>query len=186
MVGRAAPGCRAAPTRPRLTAPNVSTFSGIHNMLSVRRKADRAIMAERVRALAVECGAKAEIKSTHDPREIRVTIEAARGLLLSVDLDGASPIGESHVLSWHTNLETDARLSDRFGDVNPCHYRKSTDIADDFESMLSILKRRLEQCADGSAFDADREARMIAKNGETAAERNARFARYRAEAGVHA
>lgn len=152
--------------------------------LTEARKGDRAKMAAIVQALAVECGAAATIAPhIYSARAISVRIEAARGVRLSVDFRGDTPQTrhDIYVLSWHMELDTDARFSNAFGNINTFHFRKSTDIADSFGQLQSILRHRLGQIASGEAFDAAREAAGIAKDG-TWQERKARFAAYRSEA----
>lgn len=153
--------------------------------LTERRKADRAKMAEAVRALAVEMGCAATVVDRPygdmSPQEIVVNIRTDRGLCLGVDFDGQSTQPDVHVLSWHMATDVDTRLSDAFGSVNPHHFRKSTDVARGLDQLLDVLRRKLALCRDGSAYSAEREAAMIKKNGMTAAESMAQFAAWRAE-----
>lgn len=148
------------------------------NHLTERRKGDRAKIAEAVRALAVELGCAAEIDTAPfgemSPRMIMVRIRTDRGLQLHVDLDGDSTQPDVHVLSWHMAHDVDTRLADAFGDINPFHHSKATDVARGTEALLATIRRRLEKCADGSAYSAEREAAAIAKYG-SAADRKARL-----------
>lgn len=152
--------------------------------LSEKKKADRAKMAEIVRALAVEMGCTAEIEDQPygdiSPRMIMVRIRTERGLKINIDFDGQSCQPDIHVMSWHMSTRVDTCLSNAFGDINPHHFRKSTDVAYGFDHLIRILSRKLEMARNGTAYDLEREARMIAKDG-TAAEREARFALYRQE-----
>lgn len=154
--------------------------------LTERRKADRLKMAEIVRALAVECGAKAEIvdKPYGDlsPQEIVVKIVAPGGLRLGVDFDGKSCQPDVHVLSWHVDSsKADACLADAFAhSLNRIHFHKATDVAYGFDALCDVLRRKLAMCADGTAYDPVRTAAAIAKYG-TFEERNEAWARNKAE-----
>jgi predicted transcriptional regulator len=128
-----------------LTHPNLDT-------LTERRKADRAQLAAAVIDTATAGGATAEIEYVR--RETWINIEAARGLRLTVTLDGQSPQPDVHVLSWHMHYSGDARLSSCFpGDVNPYHRRKATVVAYGTRAMLDAIERGLRSAADGSAFE---------------------------------
>lgn len=147
------------------------------------RKADRAVMAEQVRALCEALGIPARVEVARfgdiEPRLITTLIEAPRGLRLNIDFDGDTSQPGVHVLSWHMDTDCDTCLSDAFGRINPHHFRKSTDVAYGMSDLLEVLRRRLAQVNDGSAFSETREAASIAKHG-TAADRAARFAEWRA------
>jgi hypothetical protein len=150
-----------------------------------RRKADRIKMAAELEKLITECGASFV---REDPpysegdgpiskayaQCIRLNVTAARGLLVTVDLDGKSSQPDVHVLSWHIAHDSDARLADVFGDINRFHFCKASYVSEGFEALCDDLRDGLEMAADGTAFDAEREAACIAKDG-TAAERSARF-----------
>lgn len=153
--------------------------------LSERRKADRALMAAHLENLVTICGATAKIEDKpygdSSPRLIRVEVEAARGLRCGFDFDGDSTQPDVFVNPWHMSLDTDACLSDVFpGSVNPYHFTKSTTVCHGFDELCQHVKQVLEMAKDGTAFDPAREAASIKKNG-TAAERNAKWAEYRAE-----
>lgn len=143
------------------------------NHLSELRKADRAAMVAHVVRVVEECGATAIVEEMR-PRETWINIAAARGLRLTLDFDGESWQPNVHVLSWHFSTDCDTCFADAFGSLNRHHFRKATDTAEGMDELLSILRKRLEQAADGSAFSAEREAAAIAESG-TAAERRARF-----------
>lgn len=138
--------------------------------LTERRAADRAEMSEKIRALAIECGAEAEtVDRPHwdmSPREIVVRIKAARGLCLNVDFDGDSPQPDTHVLSWHMATGSTAKLYPHaFQSVNSVHFHKATDIAEGFDQLVSVLRRRLTAAAKGSLFQPEYEG----ENGPDAA-----------------
>ncbi len=155
--------------------------------LTETRKADRAKMAAILAQAVTAAGAvSAEIKpedpsSVYDKRRTRVEIVCARGLLLTVTFRGDSPQSRPNifVLSWHTDLDSDARLADVFGydGVNPYHFSKATQIAEGLDDLVAKVTRIVAMAADGSAFSPEREAAMIAKDG-TAAQRRARFQRW--------
>lgn len=150
--------------------------------LTERKKADRAKMAEMVRELAVNCGAEVEIISNWlgESRAVAVKIAASRGVGLTVDFDGTSTQPGVFVLSWHID-DSDARFADFFcGCLNTCHFAKATDVCHGFDSLLEILRERLESIREGWAFSPEREAEQIAKHG-TAAQRRAKWDRYRQE-----
>jgi len=156
--------------------------------LSEKLKADRKVMALKLKALAEFLGATAEIQwedpaSTYYKRRTIVHIKAARGLLLNVDLNGDSCQPDVHVLSWHIDLDSDARLADSFGNINQFHFRKATYFGEGFEGLWGIegqVELGLCKARDGDAFSAEREAAKIEVEG-TAAERNARWAEWREE-----
>lgn len=156
--------------------------------LTEKRKADRKVMALKLKALAESLGATADIEweeptSTFRKRRTIVHIKAARGLCLNVDLDGDSCQPDIHVLSWHMDLDTDARLDDSFGNINRHHFRKATYFGEGFEGPWGLegqVELGLCKARDGDAFNAEREAVKVATEG-TAAERNARWAEWREE-----
>lgn len=154
-------------------------------MLTEKRKADREKMAAAIIALATECGATAAI----DPdwpgeRAIMIRIQAARGLRLYIDFDGDSSQPDVYVLSWHMSTDVDTCFADAFSrggrvPLNSIHWRKATDVAYGFDALLTALRASLLQAQSGEAFSPEREAAAIAKAGETAAQRNARYDAWR-------
>lgn len=139
-------------------------------MLTEKRKADRLTMAAKLETLITECGATFERiePAPLSPRAIWLEVKAARGLCVTVDLDGDSWQPDIHVLSWHMDFETDACLSDRFGrlgSLNQHHWRKATYCAEGFESLCAALRYGLTLARDGTAFDPEREAAAIAADG---------------------
>lgn len=155
--------------------------------LSETRAADRKKMADILEKLITELGAAytridGKKGGYPDHREIQLNIRANRGLCVSVNLDGNSWQPDVYVLSWYIASDSDARLSDDFGgDVNPHHHAKATYIARGFDDLCIQLGIGLTKAATGSAFDLEREAFHIKKNGETAAERQARYAEMKEE-----
>jgi hypothetical protein len=126
--------------------------------LTERRKADREIMAQQVFDMAFDLGASAAmILPGFNPREICVHIETPQGLRLSVNFNGKSPQRkpDTYVLSWHMGHDATAKLAPAFGDVNPHHWRKSTDVVHGYAALLELLRRRLGQVLDGTAFQPE-------------------------------
>ncbi len=148
-----------------------------------KRKADRAKMAAELIEVATKAGATAAIDTEWpSERAVMIRIVAACGLQLNIDFDGDSPQPDTHVLSWHISRDFDTCLADAFsrvGSVSTVHFHKATSIADGFDDLCRIVTNGLTLAADGTAFDAAREATAIAKAGETAATRNARYAAWR-------
>ena len=118
-------------------------------MLTESRKADRATMSAEIERIAVEHGASFERIETG--REIMIDICGARGLCLSMDLDGDSRQPDTHVLAWY--VRNDERLSDRLGPVNPYHRRKATVVAYGWDALRSAIVTGLSMATDGSAFE---------------------------------
>jgi len=157
-----------------------NTTQGVITMpLTEKRKADRAQMATAVAMLAASLDAHAEIEEM-SPREVWINIRARRGLCLTVDFDGQSCQPDIHVVSWHMASDVDTCFADAFGDLNPYHFRKATDIARGFDELCAVLTRGLEMARDGTAFSDERETAHIAEHGAAAA-REASFAAWRAE-----
>lgn len=153
--------------------------------LTERKKADRAKMATAVIALAEEFGIAYEVEKEGEnsmrPRRWQVSIVTPRGLACSFDFDGQSCQHDVFVNAWHTIRNTDVCLSDAFpGEVNRCHFGKSTTLCYGFDELCAHIRKVLEMAANGSAFDAEREAAAVAKDG-TWQERAARFDLWRAE-----
>lgn len=127
--------------------------------LTERRKADRQKMADRVHAIAAHHGATVTRENEGEcflgPRAVLITIEAARGLRVGIDFDGASPQPDVHVLAWHIAPGSDARLSPRFGNINPYHQRKCTTVAYGIDALCRELADKLTMARDGSAFDIE-------------------------------
>lgn len=125
--------------------------------LSARRTKDLAEMARRVASLVTTCGATFECTEGGDypgPRAIQLYVRAARGLCVRVEFDGDSAQPDTHVLSWHMDLESEARLSNaRFGgNVNPHHMQKATYTACGFDALCERLQFGLELAKSGAAF----------------------------------
>ena len=136
-------------------------------------------MAEGLVSLARQAGASAEIIEM-TPTLVWVAIQAARGLELTVELDGQSVQPHVHVLSWSMASNVDTRFADAFTragrlSLNTVHFSKATDIAHGYADLCETLRASLELAASGQAFDDEREARFVAKNGETAAQRISRL-----------
>lgn len=127
--------------------------------LSAQRKADRAVMAGMVAELARGHGLSPVVTGEqHGSRRTSVDVTGPHGLRLAVEFRGSSPQSEpdTYVLSWH-GVEDGYRLNPaKFGDVNPYHGHKATDVARGIISLDALLTRRFASIADGSAFTAER------------------------------
>ncbi len=156
--------------------------------LTERRAADRTIMAAKIIDLAKAFPGVTVALPPADsipPRRVEVFIEGPRGLCVWIDFDGQSRQPDCYCMPWYISSDSDARLSDHFGrlagaSVNPHHFAKCTAFAEGFDELCRRLSDCLAAACDGSAFDPEREAAMIAKNG-TAAERSARWAEWFAQ-----
>ncbi len=155
--------------------------------LTEARKADRAAMAKALVALAESHGAACTVtpegSDSYRKRRAAVTINAPRGLDVTIDFDGESPQPNIFVNAWHMGLETDARLAlGRFpnGDVNPHHQSKCTTVSHSFDALLDHVGIVLTRANTGDLFDLEKEAQDVAKNG-TWQEQAARFAQWREE-----
>lgn len=116
-------------------------------------------MAEAVVALAAQYGCKVQQQqggSYPGPRCIKVDIEAPGGLCVSVEFDGHSVQPDTHVLSWHMALGSEAKLDPQTfgGSVNPHHFRKATYVAEGFRDLMFKLEAGLALCQDGSAYQS--------------------------------
>lgn len=134
--------------------------------LTERRKADRLIMADQVRALARELGATVEDEEPLTPREIRFRINHPGGATIGLDFDGDSTQPDVHVACWNVNLDSPACFSDAFGDINPFHFRKSQFVARGLDALLARLKRDLGMLNDGTGYSAERTADARMKHPE--------------------
>jgi hypothetical protein len=126
--------------------------------LTERHKADRALMAGTVAELAREHGLTAWVTGEqHGSRRTSVGLAGPHGLKLAMYFDGKSPQPDSYVLSWY-GTEDGWRLNPgAFGNVNRFHGHKATDVAYDFNALVTKLGRRFAAIADGSAFTSDPE-----------------------------
>lgn len=124
--------------------------------LTERRKADREQMALQVAELAGAYGLTAvphpELPGT---REASVDVSGPLGLKLTVRFDGGKRHPDTYVLSWH-GVEDGVRLHwGMFGNVNPVHSHKATDVARGFAQLKRTLAERFMVIADGRAFIRD-------------------------------
>jgi hypothetical protein len=125
--------------------------------LSESRAADRQKMAAALEQLVAECGASYQRSAggTYPgPKAIKLAIEGAEGLAVTVTLDGASCQPNVYVLSWHMALGAVRKLNEATfgGSVNPHHKQKATYVAYGFDELLRQLQRGLMLAKDGSAF----------------------------------
>lgn len=129
--------------------------------LTEKRAKDRAEMAAKVTALFQEYGYKVE-QQTLGPRWISLSAETARGLCVTIDLEGDSVQPDVHVLPWHTNFAAgkNTRLDPAFGlaaggSVNPYHFGKCTAVAYGYEQLMQQLTAALAMVKDGTAFQKE-------------------------------
>ena len=134
---------------------------------SVKRKADRALMAKKLTDIGRVYGAIPEVSEegscSATRRYTHVKIKHPSGLCAMVALDGASANhsfhGETFVLSWYLRSPSAYHLSDLFaiaisGTVNPYHRLKATAIAYGFSMLCTKLNAGLQAITDGTAFEA--------------------------------
>lgn len=123
--------------------------------LSVRRAADRKLMAKRVAEIAAACGATATIQEGGDypgPRRVIVSIKAPGGLCVNPSFDGDSWQPGVFILHWHMESRSENRLKLSFGGVNPHHFCKATHVTESFESFCDQLRLGLEMAASGEVY----------------------------------
>jgi hypothetical protein len=123
--------------------------------LTERRKEDRALMARQV----VDLASKHGLAAWHRPEQpgtrcTAVDLEGPHGLRLTVRFRGNSPQSapDIYVLSWHGVTDGWRLDPGSFGDVNPYHGRKATDVTRGFTGLTRLLERRFTAVKDGSAF----------------------------------
>jgi hypothetical protein len=131
--------------------------------LSETRAPDRQKMALSLEQLVAECGAtyqRSEGGSYPGPNAIKLAIEGAGGLQLSVTFDGKSCQPNIYVMSWHMASGSDLKLNDATfgGNVNPHHKQKATYVARGFEDLCHQLRCGLLMAKDGSAYLPQRAA----------------------------
>ena len=152
--------------------------------LSETRKKDRAEIA------ALVCATLCEMKIDHVwtregfdpsyPKAHVIKVRAPKGLRVRIEIDGESCQPNVHVLPWNFDSKSDTCFSDAFGNINQCHFRKATLVAEGTDGLLAHLRAQLTKAIDGTAFSSEREAASIAKDG-TWQERHARWEEYRKE-----
>lgn len=121
-------------------------------------KLQRAALATQIEAVARACGAEprriGEAETYPGKRRVIVDIVAARGLRLTVELNGDSAQPGVFVLSWHVASGHETKLTEAFapGNVNPFHRQKAATICEGADALLLHLARQLRMAADGTAF----------------------------------
>jgi len=155
-------------------------------ILTERKKSDREKMSAILAALVAQHGGTAEIENAPfgriAPQSIMVRVSTPRGLECAFEFDGESSQPDTYVNAWNMSTDCDTCLSNSFpGSVNNFHFRKSTTVCEGFDALCAHVVKVLDMAADGSAFDARREAAKIAADG-TWQERKAHFTAYLAEA----
>lgn len=155
-------------------------------VLTERRKADRAKMAETLIAIAAEFGCETEVEGEGEnsicPRRIQVIIKHPRGLQCAFDFDGQSCQHDVFVNGWHFSGECDTVLADCFpqGVVNSHHFRKCTTACGGFDSLCQHVRAVLTMANSGALFSEERERKRVAEYG-TWQEQAARWEEYRQE-----
>lgn len=123
--------------------------------LSATRAKDRAIMAKQITELAQSLGCTVtESEMVFGKKGVRLDILAPGGLRVGLELPGFSSTG-SFVLHWNLRAHDNpsATLDPAFWcNINTVHYCKATDVANDFEDLLRVLKMRWTGAQDGSAY----------------------------------
>jgi hypothetical protein len=130
--------------------------------LSETRKADRAIMAEKLAAAMCAAGATSALvrPSEYDPHRIDVQIYAPGGATIHVDFDGKSCQPNVHVATWNTRGPV--FLSPILGDVNSWHYGKLNVVGYGLDNLIQQLERHLARFADGSGYLTADDPRLVA------------------------
>lgn len=121
--------------------------------LTVRRAADRKVMADALVRLAQAYGAQVE-REIDLPREIMLYVVGEQGLSVRISLDGDDPLPDQHHLGWYIAYGSDAQFDAATfgGSVNPFHTRKAHVEADGFEDLCAKVTRGLKLAASGEAF----------------------------------
>lgn len=130
--------------------------------LSASRKADRAIMADRLAAAMLEAGAASATISVREwsPRETTVAIVAPGGAYINVDIDGDLP----DVIGGTWNTPQGVYLSPALGNVNPFHYGKLNvyGYGDDIEALTRQLASDIACFADGCGYLTNDSPQLVA------------------------
>jgi hypothetical protein len=113
------------------------------------------MMAGRVAQLALDHGLdNLTTGEQQGSRRTSVDVTGPHGLRLTMAFNGNGPHpqADTYVLSWY-GVEPGWRLApDAFGNVNPHHGHKATDVVHGFRSLENLLARRFAAIADGTAF----------------------------------
>lgn len=126
----------------------------VRSMLSEKRKADRAKMADMVVDLVREFGFGFDrCEGEASRREELVRVIAADDIHVSVDFDGESRQPDVYVLNWWITPGAIRLFDDSFADsVNGYHRHKATDVAYGFDHLMSTLRARFSAISTGKAF----------------------------------
>lgn len=126
--------------------------------LKVTRADDRAAMAGALMAVCPKGWTATLDEMMTKGRVVWIDFVGPRGLCITIDLDGDNVQDKrgEFVLSWAFNGDDpNAKLNPArwlAGSVNPHHMRKATDLANGFPDLLRLLRLRMDQAVDGSAF----------------------------------
>jgi hypothetical protein len=134
--------------------------------LTARRKTDRAEMARQVTELAREYGLTARyLPEKAGTRSASVDLGSVTyGLRVAVRFNGSrrnglgQPAADVFVLNWYGVRDGWQLHPGMFGNVNPHHGHKATDVAHGFAQLLRILRERFTVIASGAAFITERPA----------------------------
>ncbi|QIV65803.1 hypothetical protein Cp1R7AA1_026 [Mesorhizobium phage Cp1R7A-A1] len=149
---------------PRIWVSPVADLDKLTERHAADRKRMAAIVKDFVDAHGVE---ESTIRPGYlDKSEICVDIHVTRGLRVTVDFAGKSQFhraDNTFVLSWNFATESDTCLSDAFGNINPYHFRKATQVARGMEQLLHCLEFSIGMAASGEAFNEARTAEHAIK-----------------------
>jgi hypothetical protein len=131
------------------------------------RSDDREIMAARIEAIVVACGALCvrRLDAYWKPRCISLQIAAPGGLTVTVCLDGeADKLRALHFLHWEMTSDGGNRLSPVFGGVRADQSWKATHVAYSFDAMCEQLELSLRLAVTGEAYQpASKPVRQLAE-----------------------
>lgn len=135
---------------------------------SVRRAADRQLMARKIFAILSAAGRVAILDDYFGPRSIAVDFAHNGGLAVTVTFEADDPqdICGQFCLAWHISGGFDAsgawadpcsQISAAFGaamraSVNPHHRRKCTAFAIGFDDLCAKLTSAVSMLHDGTAY----------------------------------
>lgn len=133
--------------------------------LSIKRKADRQVMAQALVDALTPLGAVCEIEdrskkvyadgsSNPKSREVMVHITAPGGAHISIEFDGDAPSSLHNVFvdTWQAPRHERRWLSPSLGDVNPHHFGKLNRVCYGMISLIDQMKRDIAAFSDGSGY----------------------------------
>jgi hypothetical protein len=133
-------------------------------MLTERRKADRAKMANELASRLREAGAVVEIEpegsSSICPRRVMLRVSVTDGVrtaTIGVDFDGQSCQPDTHVATWNTQDRACFSDAMKGWTLNQFHFGKATRVCEGFEALASELVCDVMRLASGEGFSLERE-----------------------------